>query len=532
MDITVQELVDEHREEVIQPSTQEDGEILQEVYDSQMGYFIEKKAGLADHFPGFYYLRGWKDDTETNHKRIQKIFTPLEGDVAKFWSEDKTKSLKDQFKAAMHGSYASAYRLLTNGNQIYDDLEKTAWHVFKQYHYDNLNATEALQETFQLLFGDTVLERNGGIEFPNGIGLWHDKKMMNNYKLTLNEMEEYKINVYHHLIKNVIGGKNITLQFEGHGIDKTKGWDQVAKGIVEGGGSVWWGVVNDVYNDGYRVVLMAQRGDPDAPSEAFGRHMFQTPGSQLPSVEILGDGFYNDGTGVKPIRLTKKQYFDAIAEAPAADMLDSHSDFWDSQHWLFNQNKWDTDKWLGGDRPNYPPRPMSTIAGTLVNLELKAEEAGFMGLKPGPDMSRKRLKHYIDKYGPGTKHYKDTPRAWSFFGTGWGLDFSKPGRLEMDLLWIPLWNELREFEGKQHEYEINQEQIRALFRNRYRGMFKGRWDRNLKNTFSVYDMFYITSGGQADRYRARMGNMTTDELRGLVDPTGSGQRTVELAEEE
>ena len=42
-------------------------------------------------------------------------------------------------------------------------------------------------------------------------------------------------------------------------------------------------------------------------------------------------------------------------------------------------------------------------------------------------------------------------------------------------------------------------------------------------------MLYITSGGAADRYRAREG-MTIDQLRGLVDPTGSQRQHAEQME--
>ena len=46
-----------------------------------------------------------------------------------------------------------------------------------------------------LMFGDTVYERNGGENTPNGLGLWHSKDMLNKYNLTLGDLEEYKIDL-------------------------------------------------------------------------------------------------------------------------------------------------------------------------------------------------------------------------------------------------------------------------------------------------------------------------------------------------
>tara|TARA_Y100001963_G_C6759426_1_gene438652 strand:- start:127 stop:1698 length:1572 start_codon:yes stop_codon:yes gene_type:complete len=510
-DVSLETLTTDYNNLVLANATETDLQgnptLNEKVLEKQFGYFIDDMANkIGSHAPGFFRLRGWKDDTEKNHARIRKVFTRAEGDIGIDFNQ-KTgpgQSIKDRFSAAIHGSYASTYKFLVNGDEIFEDVKKTAWHVFKQYYNDNHNVDDALGETMTLLFGDTVLERNGGIEFPNGVGLWHDRQMMGEYGLTLNEMEEYKINVYYHLIKNTLGGKNVTLQFTKDDPSKsdTGKWSEVAKGIVDGGGSVWWGVINDVYTDGYRVVMLAQRGDPDASIEDAGRNMYVTPQSQRPSVEIIGNGYYNDGTGPKPIKLTKEQYFKAIAEAPAAEMLNSNMDWWDNQHWLFNRDK---------------NRKYGEPGGAI--LMRGAEDAGWF-TQPGPDMSRKRIEHYIKKRGPGTKHYDETPRAWSFFGTGFGLDWSKPGKLEMDLLWIPLWKDIQELEGKAPPgTRVTQDELRTLFRNRYRSMFKGRHDPGLRRTFSLYDMFYIMNNSTQIRYQVEeMGSL--DDLRGLVNPSG------------
>tara|TARA_B100000586_G_scaffold268724_1_gene245902 strand:- start:742 stop:2319 length:1578 start_codon:yes stop_codon:yes gene_type:complete len=510
-DASLGTLLEDYNNYVLRPSTEKDLEdnpvVNDRLHETHMNYFIKGMSNqIGSHVAGFFRLRNWKEKSELNNARIRKVFTRAEGDIGIDWDDsDSGQSIKDRFTAALDGSYASAYRLLVNGDEIYEDMKKMTWHVFKQYYNDGRNVNEALGETLTLLYGDTVLERNGGIEFPNGVGLWHDREMMNKHKVTLNEIEEYKINVFHHLIKKTTAnGGNITLQFTNDDPEKSDigKWSEVAQGIVEGGGNVWWGVINDVYTDGYRVVMLAQRGSSDASIEEAGRRMFTTPGSSLPSVEVIGDGYYNDGSGPKPIRLTKEQFFHAIAEAPAAEALRSNMDWWDNQHWLFNKDK---------------NRKYGEPGGAI--LMRAAEDAGWF-TQPGPDMSRKRIEHYIKKRGPGTKHYDQTPRAWSAFGTGFGLDWSKPGRLEMDLLWMPLWKDIQELEGKNPPgYRVTQDELRTLFRNRYRSMFKGRNDPGLRRTFSLYDMFYIMSNSTSIRYQAEEA-INLQDLRGLVNVSG------------
>ena len=494
-----------------------DGVLNDEIYDAQFNYMIENWEAEGKHLPGFFHLRGWNENTPRNRARIKKVFSHTEGDIGISQIDINTeggKKLKDRFDAGLQGSYASVYKNLVGGARMFEDIKNTAWHVFKQYYNDGeSNADIALQQTFTLLFGDTLLERNGGIEFPNGIGLWHDKGKMAEYNLTLQELEEYKVNVFYQLINHQRKGDKGQLQFQAH-VDDNMHWDEVAQGIIDGGGNIWWGVINDIKTDGYRIVLMAQRGDKEASLAEAAIRSYSTPGSKVPGIEILGDAYFNDGTGAKPIRLTKDQYFKAIAEAPAAEALYSSMDWWDRLFLLANKDR-RLQKEIGYGRDGGRPETWNIL-----------EEQGT--IQPGPDLSRKRIKYYIDKYGEGTEHYSKTPRAWSFFGTGWGLDWSKPGKLEMDLVWIPLWNDIRELEKKtggrpdsgKMEREITQDELVNLFRQRYRSMFKGRSDHGLQRMFSVYDMLHIMEG---PRYRTltRPQDMTESQLRGLVNVSGA-----------
>ena len=472
---TQEDLVNDFNEHVWNPSML-DGDIDENAYDQRMFQWSSFWKDRGKHIPGLFHLRGWRDDSMKTV--VEDVMKFEEGGTGIDWNpeEGKDKTLKARFDAALDGSYASAYKYLKNGTQIYEDIGRTAWHIFQmQKTKNNTDVDTALKDTFSMMFGNTILERNGGVEFPNGVGLWHDREAMNNYGLTLNEMEDYKINVYHHLIKNLTAeGSNSTIQFESV-INTDKHWDEVADGIVNGGGSIFLTVINDVYTDGYRVVVAAQGGDMDASPEVAGQHMFVNAYSKKPSIRIIGNAYVNDGTGAKPIRLTKDQYFNAIGEASAAEYLDANLDFWDRTYFLYNKNK--TIK---------TGAPWNQVTGTFNALA----ERGFLGMRPGPDMSRERVEYWNEKFGPGTENYKNKPRAtrW-FFDTTFGLDWADPGKLEMDLLWIPLWNDIKEFEAKKSDGKhVTDDELETLFRNKYRSMFKGRNDLNLRNTFSVYDM--------------------------------------------
>ena len=357
------------------------------------------------------------------------------------------------------------------------------------------------------MFGDTVLERKGGVELPNGLGTWHDREEMNKRGITLDMIEANKVNAFYHIYNK----HGADLMFEPYK-DMDKNWDQVADSILSGGGNVWWTVINDVETDGYRVVMVAQRGEADR-DEA---DVDQGGLSLMGGIKIIGDAYYDDGTGAKPIRLTKDEFFNSMGEAAAAEHANSQLDWWDSMHVWFNKTKAEYP-------PLYPPRPMSTIGAAFVNATIALEDSGF--LTPGPDMSRKRIKYYMDKLGPGTQHYKTTTKTWTPYDTGFGTDLGNPGRLEIDMFYKPLWDDIQTYEAAKRrsgkgEAEITSDELVRLARQRYRGMFKGRGTYGLRRAFSMYDRFHLQKGPRFPKGQIQPQDMTMEQLRGSVNPTG------------
>ena len=485
-------------------------------------YQIQKDRDIASYrgdygwIAGYFHLRNaFETDGlkgKNTDRRLKEIFTTAtgghqEGSYDPNIGIEGNLSSKQRFDAAFAGSYAKIYlNLIKDGQQVYDDLHDTAWHVFGGMVQKHRDETKALKETLNILFGDTVLERNGGSDLPNGIGTWHDREEMNKRGITLDMIEDNKVNTFYHIYNK----HGADLLFEPF-LDKDKNWDQVAEEMLNGGGNIWWTVINDVVTDGYRVVMVGQHGENKEGTFGGGY-------SQAGGIEIIGDAYYDDGTGAKPIRLTKDEFFTSIGEAAAAEHGYSQLDWWDNMHFWFNKTKAEYP-------PLYPPRPMSTLSAAFVNATIALEESGF--LTPGPDMSRKRIKYYMDKLGPGTDHYKNTSKAWTPYDTGFGTDFAKPGRLEIDMFYKPLWDDILTFEaakrrsGKGDEEATNQE-VFQLARQRYRGMFKGRGTYGLKRAFSMYDRFHLQKGPRFDptwRF-LKPDDMTMEQLRGSVNPTG------------
>jgi len=466
------------------------GVLDDDTYEAQTIQNIENVRDKAPGSVGYFHLRNIYE-TEgrkgaINVERLKRIATPSKGgqNQGQDWAEgvEGAKNHKVRFNEAFQLSPARAYkRLMDGGDQIYDDLYASAWKVYGSYVKDGIGQDTALKKTFSLLWGDTVLERNGGVEFPNGVGLWHDKEAMSKRGITLNMIEENKVNAFYH-ITNKYGSQ---LLFEPYR-DMDKNWHEVAQGMLDGGGNVWWTVINDVATDGYRVVVVGQHGD-DKDVAAF--NTFSHSNEKSSSIEILGDAYYDDGSGPKPIRLTKSQFMDRIGEAAAAEHAYENLDWSDNIHWLYNKDR-KPSEW----KDVLTEHPNNSLVGDTVR---RLENVGVF--TPGADMSRRRIKHYIEKLGPGTKHYKSNAKAWSLFDTGFLLDFSDPGRLEIDLFWKPLWDDVQAFERAQETSgeEISERELYELARQRYRSMYKGRNDYGLKRMFSMYDVEFLSRGPNA-----------------------------------
>ena len=487
-------IIADHHER-IENSTIE-GVIDQDAFHMQNQTNIETIRHSYPEQAGYFSLRNIYDTRGRNgllnEERIKRIFSATKGGQGQGydWSDESegvVEKAKDRFNAAIRGSYAQLYnKLMVDGDKIYEDLYNTAWHVFGSYVKEKGNQDEALKATLSLLFGDTITEKNGGVEFPNGVGLFHDREEMNKRGVTLSMLEEYKINAYYHIYNK----HGADLMFEPH-LDMDKNWHIVAQEMLEGGGNVWWTVINDIETDGYRVVMVGQHGDD---KEQAASRMYGDPFSKTSSIRILADAYYDDGSGPQPIRLTKTEFFDSIAEAKAASHAYSHLDFWDNLHFLFNY------KHTPKDYPDTPISPSldTERPGVLGDLTTRLENVGFM--TPGPDMSRRRVKYYMEKKGPGTDWYKSTAKAYSIGDSGFGLDFTNPGRVEIDMFWKPLWEDIQAYERAQETTgeEISQKELYNLARQRYRGMFTGRSDYGLKRMFSMYDRYFMANGPKFD----------------------------------
>ena len=130
----------------------------------------------------------------------------------------------------------------------------------------------------------------------------------------------------------------------------------------------------------------------------------------------------------------------------------------------------------------------------------------------------------MDKLGPGTEHYKNTTKTWTPYDTGFGTDLGNPGRLEIDLFYKPLWDDIQTFESAKRrsgkgEAKVTQDELLGLARQRYRGMFKGRGTYGLRRAFSMYDRFHLQKGPRFPK-QIQPQDMTIEQLRGSVNPTG------------
>ena len=496
-------------------------------------HFLDDWAEDGDHLPGFFFLRDWRGQgSESIKKRRQKlvrqVFNPLPGQKPKDFrpkvdiqNDGYHKDVKEKFDAAFAGSYAAAYLNRTDGAEIYEMLRKTAWHV---YNYQVYNGTEdvndALKATFSLMFGDTYLERNGGINNPNGLGLWHDKEKMGKYGLTASDLEEYKINTWFQLTKEEVSGKKGKL-YLGKNIDDSLPLHQVVQHIINGGGSVWWAIINDTETGDYRVV-MAQKTPEEADLEIAAKNMAQDF-SSVPGIKILDNAYIDDGSGKRAITITPDQYMRGIAEFIAMDHLHQHMDLADSPL----GDKGMISQLLGKLNiapPSFVGNDPSAFNTTINDIKQAMAKAGW--ISPGPDISRERVKHYVENFGPGTDHYKSTPKAWSLWDTGWGTDWSDPGKLEMDLVWMPIWNYIQELEGKGPPgTKASQDEVLDIYKMRRQEMFKGPSDPAIYDTFSAYHL-YMTVPIEQDRPPDDI--MYTDDNQMIISgPGGIDQSEIE-----
>ena len=228
--------------------------------------------------------------------------------------------------------------------------------------------------------------------------------------------------------------------------------------------------------------------------EDAGYYMHYSPYQANPNVEILANLMVKKSDDVnaawEPLNISEDEQMLSFAEAEASEHLDAHMDPWDQWTFFFNQTK-KTVSMFGIENP-WPISLLPYIPSSNFwsNMKLMMEDMGLM--TPGRDMSRKRVKHYIDKFGPGSELYgSDEQQGLASNLLGLGRDISDPKQVDMDLVWIPIWDMIQDWEAAQRRAGQNIEApdpiIAAFFNQRRREMFTGRVGTKERRVFSVYD---------------------------------------------
>ena len=485
-------------------STDNNGVLDETAYNMGFEALVGKYAEGREHVRGYFYLPDFEKSTKQNNDRMSMIFNdPIEPYRKKDpYTPKELGDLELRFNLAFEGTYASAYKRRRfrgiPGEDIYEDIRKTAFHVFQRYLITpnangfNKNETEALEDTMKTLFGDKVFLRNGGSEYPNGLGLWVDRNLMNEFGLDANVINDNMPVSFYKVIKDLRlragpKGSNITLQI-GRNPDPSNSLGVVVNEILENAGNTWFAWVNNVEKGGFDLLLVQQYGNEIKPVERV---------------------FINDGQSIKPYYSDEKAFLEGIAEPLAYDTLDSNLDSWDTLYWFGKKNY--------GKNLN----PIGAVFNYLPE-----------GISPfKPDISRHRVQYINEQFEKGNF---ENPRTWSFFDTGFGKDWSEPGRLEYKLIWKPIWDDILQLE-KGRNREARQDEIENIFRQRARELFRSRSDSRFRDYFSAHDIIKLINGAShftnkvpiRDKERNVIGykdevirydEATMEELRGSVDP--------------
>tara|TARA_R100000458_G_C8278027_1_gene253832 strand:+ start:6267 stop:7880 length:1614 start_codon:yes stop_codon:yes gene_type:complete len=488
------------------------GEVDKSLEDKFMNDYINDLTEQGyGHARGYFYLKDAFKISRHNEKILNYVMPPpppSSHDIKKDpFTEEEWGDLKQRFDLAMEGTYASAYKNMRvrgeHGSDVYQKIKDTAWHVVQRLAYDNnklgysLNDTEALEDMLKMLFGDQMFLRNGGTEYPNGIGLTFDRGLVHEFGLDMNLINENMNVTFFKQIKDLkqfLGPKGFSASLQiGQNLDHSKPWDIVLKDIHKRGGNAWFAWRNNIEKGGFDLLLV------------------QDTGTRIEEVDSI---YLDDGTSVKPVHLTERKFLEAIAEPLAYDTLDSNLDTWDTLYWFGKD----------AGRSGMAPFPsLGMIPESLSPFK--------------PDISRHRIKYYIDKFSKGTEKYKENDRTWSFFDTGFGKDFSDPGRLEMKLIWQPIWDDILQLE-KGRNREARPDEIENIFRQRARELFRSRSDSRFRKYFSAHDVITLINGpnhftkkvpiknkqgtitGYEDKL-IRYDEATMEDLRGTADPNMS-----------
>jgi hypothetical protein len=467
---------------------------------------------------GYYLLPGAFDLSSGNDERLSTVFFGGEGMKSTITVPDAKednafqRSYDQKLNLAVMNNYPAIFRAFgrDRSTEMIDSQKDLLKHVINQLGpiVGSEQMDHSINNASKMLWGKYFLHKNGGFSNPNGIGTVYRRSAMEKYGLNMDIIDENQFNTWYRA--HNVHGKQLRFTLDPEFKKRNPKMasstvEAVVDGIFKNNGNIWIATINDLYNSNnnapsYRNILVAQRGDQDTDRGIAGNYLYNTPYTSQPSVQILANLMVAEddpNATWKPLINTEEEQMLALAEAEASEHLDAHMDPWDQWTFFFNQNK-KTVSMFGINNP-WPVSLLPYVPGSNFwsNMKLMMEDMGLM--TPGRDMSRKRVKHYYDKYGPKSELYgKDEQKGLASNLLGFGHDFSDPKQVEMDLVWIPLWdmiqeweinaNKKKEVEGKPSQYiEAPEAVVASLFEQRRREMFTGRIGTKERRVFSVYD---------------------------------------------
>jgi len=472
---------------------------------------------------GYFLLPGAFESNPAEDARKQMLLLGGEGTKGTLTVPDAKedgafkRSYDQKINLAMENSYPAIFRVFgtQRGNDMIDQTKKFLEYTVSQIGYTGIQSlNKAIEGATKLLWGDYYLQKKGGYSNPNGIGTVYKRSKLKQYGLldNIDALETNQFNTWYRAFN--VHGKKLRFFLDPDFVGRNPTLNSstvsaVVDEIMKNDGNIWIATINDLTLGGYRNVLMGQMGPAGADREDAMHYMNFSEFQSNPNVRVLANLYEqpeDPNAEWKPLNISEDEQMLALAEPEAYKHLDAHMDPWDQWSFFFNQTK-KTVSMLGIENP-WPISLLPYIPSSNFwsNAKLMMEDMGLM--TPGYDMSRKRVKHYIDKFGPGSELYGSKEQQGLATNLlGFGHDFSDPKQVEMDLVWIPVWDMIQEWEARQRREgkmdEAPDAIIASLFEQRRREMFSGRVGTKEKRVFSVYDAVEFR-GGQGPLYHGHL----------------------------
>jgi len=463
---------------------------------------------------GYFLLPDAFESNANNDARLRMLMLGGEGTKGTVTVPDAkednafTRTVDQKINLAMENSYPTIFRVYgtQRGNDMIDQSKKFLRYAVSQIGYTGMNQfNKALEGATKLLWGGYHLQKNGGYSNPNGIGTVYKKSKLKQYGLldNMDALETNQFNTWYRAFN--VHGKKLRFFLDPDFVGRNPTLNSstvsaVVDGIMKNEGNIWMATINDLTHGGYRNVLVGQRGPAGADREDAMHYMHFSDFQSNPNVQVLANLYEqpeDPNAEWKPLNISEDEQMLALAEPEAYKHLNAHMDPWDQWSFMFNQTKKVVS--MFGIKNPWPISLLPYIPSSNFwsNTKLMMEDMGLM--TPGYDMSRKRVKHYIEKFGPGSELYgSEEQQGLATNLLGFGHDFSNPKQVEMDLVWIPIWDMIKEWEGRQRREgkmdEAPDAIVASLFEQRRREMFSGRVGTKEKRVFSVYDAVEFRGG--------------------------------------